>query len=770
MYILIVSDNMGMLATLSTFALFYLAATTVGAVVASGLAIVAWRHRDEPAAPQFALLNITVAGWCATAVLARLGVPGAGYIWHINNIFVFSLIYVWFAFVLAYTGRSEWIRRWPLLILWLIPGSIVLTALYPPAQSILVVSGPKEMIEGLTVVTWTMTDLGVATLVFVFLLDIAAFLLLGLFMYRSRSPYRKQVGAIIGARLFGLVTGIAFYAGLFPYSDLSLVPAAYAAQSLVIAWAMFRYDLLDTVPLTADTIVDQMADAVVVLDADDRVVDYNPALSELVSSNESPISRHVETVLPGLRAALEREEAVELAPANSAATQRSYQPQSTSVYDHHDIYRGQLIVLRDVTIQQTRERTLELLQSATERFLDATDPAAVAEIATETAQQALDCPYSGVIRYEEGEERLRPAAMTDELSGLLEESGLERNGDGHLTARFARENELWQVFEHGEPRFEVPIWVRSDDEPALTAALFPLGEHGIFGVGRRADEGGFSDEDRRFARTLADSTETALDRLKRERELEESRRAVEQRTEQLQFFNSALRHDLRNAVQVIQANLGSLSDHVTNSGRSHLDTVSAWVDDMTSLIETVGSLTEAIAGTEPEEQAYGPVDLAATLEKRVGKVAESHDRATVETEIPDDLRVVGSDLVGEVIDNILLNALEHNDSEQLLIDVSARKTEDAVVVRIADNGPGIPEKFQGEVFSPGITSDESGSIGFGLYFVKVMMEEYGGRVHFETNEPRGTVAVLTFERAATGDTEARSTAELSGKDTDIVDR
>ena len=94
---------------LSSFALFYLATTGIGAAVASGLAVVAYRRRDQPAATQFALLNVTVAGWCGTAVLARLGVPRAGYIWHVNN--VFSLILVWFAFVLAYTGRSEWLRH-----------------------------------------------------------------------------------------------------------------------------------------------------------------------------------------------------------------------------------------------------------------------------------------------------------------------------------------------------------------------------------------------------------------------------------------------------------------------------------------------------------------------------------------------------------------------------------------------------------------------------------------------------------------------------------
>jgi signal transduction histidine kinase len=147
------------------------------------------------------------------------------------------------------------------------------------------------------------------------------------------------------------------------------------------------------------------------------------------------------------------------------------------------------------------------------------------------------------------------------------------------------------------------------------------------------------------------------------------------------------------------------------------------------------------------------VVLSTVLNERVHKVAKSHEGATVETDIPDGLRVTGDDLVGQVIDNVLLNAIEHNDTERPWVRVTARATDGTVVVRVTDNGPGIPEKFRGDIFSPGVTPGESGTIGFGLYFVKVMMEEYGGHVRFEENDSRGTVAVLTFEQATVGDEE-----------------
>jgi len=44
------------------------------------------------------------------------------------------------------------------------------------------------------------------------------------------------------------------------------------------------------------------------------------------------------------------------------------------------------------------------------------------------------------------------------------------------------------------------------------------------------------------------------------------------------------------------------------------------------------------------------VVLSTVLNERVHKVAKSHEGATVETDIPDGLRVTGDDLVGQVID------------------------------------------------------------------------------------------------------------------------
>jgi signal transduction histidine kinase len=70
----------------------------------------------------------------------------------------------------------------------------------------------------------------------------------------------------------------------------------------------------------------------------------------------------------------------------------------------------------------------------------------------------------------------------------------------------------------------------------------------------------------------------------------------------------------------------------------------------------------------------------------------------------------------------------------------------AVVVDIADNGPGIPDSAKETIFAWGETRQSSDG-GFGLYFVQTMLEYYGGGVEILDNEPEGAVFRVTLEAA-----------------------
>lgn len=72
--------------------------------------------------------------------------------------------------------------------------------------------------------------------------------------------------------------------------------------------------------------------------------------------------------------------------------------------------------------------------------------------------------------------------------------------------------------------------------------------------------------------------------------------------------------------------------------------------------------------------------------------------------------------------------------------------DERVVVRVADDGPGVPDDAKERVFEKDYTTRGDGTRGFGLYFVAVTVERDGGSVRFEDNHPRGTVVVIELPR------------------------
>jgi phosphoglycerate-specific signal transduction histidine kinase len=98
--------------------------------------------------------------------------------------------------------------------------------------------------------------------------------------------------------------------------------------------------------------------------------------------------------------------------------------------------------------------------------------------------------------------------------------------------------------------------------------------------------------------------------------------------------------------------------------------------------------------------------------------------------------------------NLLTNAIQHNDKDVPEVTVTATEREDRVIVRVADNGPGISDTQKGTVFGEGQKGLDSRGTGFGLHLVETPVEQYGGDVRIEDNESTGAIFVVDLPKAA----------------------
>lgn len=222
-------------------------------------------------------------------------------------------------------------------------------------------------------------------------------------------------------------------------------------------------------------------------------------------------------------------------------------------------------------------------------------------------------------------------------------------------------------------------------------------------------------------------------------------RELERQNDRLEFFTAVLRHDLLNGMNVIRGRGQLLGEYVDDDGREHLDTLLEWTDSLVDLTERVQAVLETV--TAGDERERRPVDLAAVVEDEAERVRGLADGVTVIVDVPADATVRADDLLADVVGNLLTNAVEHNDPEGLTVTVSAAVDGDSVTLSVADDGSGLPETGASSLFERGESGTASDGSGFGLHFVSVMAETYGGDVRATGRDDGGAEFVLTLPAA-----------------------
>lgn len=217
-------------------------------------------------------------------------------------------------------------------------------------------------------------------------------------------------------------------------------------------------------------------------------------------------------------------------------------------------------------------------------------------------------------------------------------------------------------------------------------------------------------------------------------DLPSDQRRLEEQRDDLRLLNQVMRHDIRNDLQLIGAYAELLEEHVDEEGREYLRIIQENTKSAADLTTTARDLSQVMLSSNGQTEA---VPLSGTLDQQVEELRSGYPEAvvTVDESIP-DVEVIANDMLGSVFRNLLQNAIQHNDKTPPEVTVSTVETDEAVEVRIADNGPGVPDAQKREIFGKGEKGLESSGAGVGLYLVQSLVDSYGGEVWVEDRGER----------------------------------
>jgi two-component system NtrC family sensor kinase len=200
-------------------------------------------------------------------------------------------------------------------------------------------------------------------------------------------------------------------------------------------------------------------------------------------------------------------------------------------------------------------------------------------------------------------------------------------------------------------------------------------------------------------------------------------------------------HDLRSPIKNIPVITGLLREEGVES-----ELVDMIDESAAQASEIFDDFLDFLRNATVHKEKINVAELIANCE--TGTESSSLPELTKKIEVPEQLVLEGdkSKLYRSIV-NILNNAIEvmadHGTSAPT-IHIHASETPSEVLIRIRDNGPGIPAELMKSLFEPFVTKDKSQGTGLGLAIVKQFIEAHGGTITAENDN--GAVFTISLPK------------------------
>ena len=223
--------------------------------------------------------------------------------------------------------------------------------------------------------------------------------------------------------------------------------------------------------------------------------------------------------------------------------------------------------------------------------------------------------------------------------------------------------------------------------------------------------------------------------------------ARKERDQQLNVLNRVLRHNLRNAINVIEGNTELLADAVEGE---QLQSCVSGIDQRVSNLKQLSEKAVKVRSVFEHGRSISTVCNVQALLMRVGReFEESHPDARVVVDSVDELTVVADFRLKLALSDLVTNAVVHNDQPNPEVRLTAgpsssKPSDEWVDIVVSDDGPGIPVTERKAIETGEETPLQHGT-GLGLWLVYWAISLLGGEISIADNTA-GTQITLTLPR------------------------
>ncbi|MWV41600.1 HAMP domain-containing sensor histidine kinase [Natrialba sp. INN-245] len=203
---------------------------------------------------------------------------------------------------------------------------------------------------------------------------------------------------------------------------------------------------------------------------------------------------------------------------------------------------------------------------------------------------------------------------------------------------------------------------------------------------------------------------------------------------QLRVVDQILRHNLRNNLTVIRGQAEQIRSQTTGEVADAAEDISILSDNLLTTSQKSRAITDVLS----EQPDIRRIDIVDTVTRSAGSVTAGVPDVQVDVDVPTQAIVSATTNVHKAIEELIENAIVHNDAETPAVSLSVTVETELVEIRVTDNGNGIPEMDRAVLESGDAIDDLYHGGGLGLWLVYWIIKRSGGSIAVEGRDTGGT--------------------------------
>jgi signal transduction histidine kinase len=212
------------------------------------------------------------------------------------------------------------------------------------------------------------------------------------------------------------------------------------------------------------------------------------------------------------------------------------------------------------------------------------------------------------------------------------------------------------------------------------------------------------------------------------------------REQQVTVMRRLLRHNLRNDMNVIRGHVDVLVS-LADGAKAQREQARSSASVITSRIDTVIDRSNKLRIVDEfRAEETTTIDVREAVENTVDRRRRGGPDVDLRLEVVDEVRISADSSLEVAVDELVENAIEHGGDAVSTVTVTVARAGQEAVIRVTDDGPGIPDAELQPILRRTETPLEHGS-GVGLWLVNWVVERFGGNLSFEREDGETTVAI-----------------------------